>query len=254
MSAALIIIILFAVLIVVKQSINGKINGAIGELKVSGALRLLDQSRYKVINDVVLNIGNSTTQIDHIVISDYGVFVIETKNYKGFIIGNEKRDYWVQFLYSKKEQLYNPIKQNAWHIKAIQNLLIAYPNLKFHSIIVFTSKANVQVKRSSESEIEIVNEYQLISTIKKHKVVHLSEQEKQNIYNKIIHANIKDSYDEGEHVRKIQERIATYQQRLLENKCPKCSSELVSKKGKYGEFLGCSAYPRCNYTRNHFVT
>lgn len=56
--------------------------------------------------------------IDHVVISKYGVFVIETKNYRGWIIGNEKSEYWTQVIYKRKERLYNPIKQNYGHIKA----------------------------------------------------------------------------------------------------------------------------------------
>jgi len=54
------------------------------------------------------------------VVSNYGIFVIETKNYKGWIIGNEFDDYWTQVIFKRKEKLYNPIKQNYGHIQALK--------------------------------------------------------------------------------------------------------------------------------------
>jgi DNA topoisomerase-1 len=32
--------------------------------------------------------------------------------------------------------------------------------------------------------------------------------------------------------------------------CPECGSELLEKRGRFGKFLACSAYPDCRYTRN----
>ena len=33
-------------------------------------------------------------------------------------------------------------------------------------------------------------------------------------------------------------------------KCPECGSELVLRKGRYGEFIACSNFPKCKYSRN----
>lgn len=71
-----------------------RIFGGVGEKTTSSILLFLDKSKYKVINNVVLKSGDKTSQIDHIVISDYGIFVIETKNYKGWILGSENSEYW----------------------------------------------------------------------------------------------------------------------------------------------------------------
>ena len=32
--------------------------------------------------------------------------------------------------------------------------------------------------------------------------------------------------------------------------CPKCGSELLLRKGRYGEFIACSNFPKCKYTKN----
>jgi hypothetical protein len=62
-----------------------KIKGAIGEKSVAFLLSGLDKRKYKLINNIMLSVGNKTTQIDHIIVSNYGIFVIETKNYKGWM-------------------------------------------------------------------------------------------------------------------------------------------------------------------------
>lgn len=110
------LLFLIGVLILFYKIFRTKIKGEIGEKKIAMYLSLLKSSDYKVMNNVVLNKNGRTTQIDHIVISDYGVFVIEMKNYKGWILGGEYSEYWTQALFHRKEKLYNPIRQNLSHI------------------------------------------------------------------------------------------------------------------------------------------
>jgi hypothetical protein len=58
------------------------------------------------LHDITIpSVKGKTTQIDHVVVSEYGVFVIETKNYTGWIVGDEKSDYWTQVIYKRKERL-----------------------------------------------------------------------------------------------------------------------------------------------------
>ena len=90
--------------------------GAIGEKRVAHILKKLPEDRYKVINNLLIQNNGYTTQIDHIVVSVYGIFVIETKTYKGWIYGGENSDYWTQNIYGNKYQLRNPIHQNYGHI------------------------------------------------------------------------------------------------------------------------------------------
>lgn len=66
-----------------------EIRGHVGEKKVSAFLSTLPSCEYKIFNDILLATESGTTQIDHIVVSRFGIFVIETKNYRGWITGNE---------------------------------------------------------------------------------------------------------------------------------------------------------------------
>lgn len=57
----------------------------------------------------MLQVGNKTTQVDHVIVANYGIFVIETKNYKGWIIGDGFDDNCKQAINKRKEKLHNPI-------------------------------------------------------------------------------------------------------------------------------------------------
>ena len=123
--------------------------GAIGEKRVAHILKKLPEDRYKVINNLLIQNNGHTTQIDHIVVSVYGIFVIETKTYQGWIYGGENSDYWTQNIYGNKYQLRNPIHQNYGHIKAVKNILDEYPGLPYISIVAFSRQASLGVSSNT---------------------------------------------------------------------------------------------------------
>lgn len=97
--------------------------GWIGERRVRGALSSLDENTYHVLNDVTLPAEDGTTQIDHVVVSPYGVFVIETKNMQGWIFGRERQAQWTQQIYRHKQRFQNPLRQNYKHTQTLIELL-----------------------------------------------------------------------------------------------------------------------------------
>lgn len=90
--------------------------GKYSEKLVNNKIQELPEE-YVVFNDLLFESNGYSTQIDHIAVSPYGVFVIETKGYKGWILGRENGEYWTQTIYKSKHQFYNPIKQNAGHVR-----------------------------------------------------------------------------------------------------------------------------------------
>ena len=96
---------------------------------------------YHLLNHVTLQMEDSTTQVDHILISRFGVFVIETKDYKGWIFANASHTHWTQVLYSAKYQFQNPIHQNYRHVVAVQKLLDFLPSSAVKSAVVFAGDA-----------------------------------------------------------------------------------------------------------------
>lgn len=107
-----IILFIYGIYVYFKKAVAPKIKGTLGEYKVSLKLKRLTKKKYIVLNNILLKIGETTTQIDHVVISKSGIFIIETKNYKGWIHGHENSNYWTQTIYKHKTKFRNPIKQN----------------------------------------------------------------------------------------------------------------------------------------------
>lgn len=124
-----------------------QIKGRMGEnLVIKGLEKHLDQNEYSIINDVTLPLEDGgTTQVDHIVVSRFGIFVVETKNMSGWIFGSEKQANWTQTIHRSKHYFQNPLRQNYKHTKTLSDLL-DLPHELFHSVIVFTRNAELKTK------------------------------------------------------------------------------------------------------------
>jgi hypothetical protein len=101
---------------------------------------------YHLMNHVTLQMEDGTTQVDHILVSRFGVFVIETKHYKGWIFANEKHKSWTQVLYRLKFKFQNPILQNKRHVRAVQEILDLLPPSAIKSVVVFTGEAEFKTE------------------------------------------------------------------------------------------------------------
>ena len=79
----------------------------------AGAVLMLPSSMYRQYHDVILPTAGGTTQIDHVFVSVFGVFVVETKNMSGWIFGSERDQDWTQvFPGGRKFKFQNPLRQN----------------------------------------------------------------------------------------------------------------------------------------------
>ena len=129
-----------------------KIRGFMGEFWVKSELKKLPKNEYLVLNDIMIKSSKGTHQIDHIILSKFGIFVVEMKNYYGLITGDEYKDKWIQHLGKNKQYFNNPIHQNYGHIKALQELL-NFEEEKFISIICFSNQITminqIRVNRST---------------------------------------------------------------------------------------------------------
>jgi hypothetical protein len=101
---------------------------------------------YHLLNHVTLPLKDGTTQVDHILVSRFGVFVIETKDYKGWIFANPKQASWTQVLFNSKFRFQNPIHQNFRHVRAVQDLLDFLPPEAIRSVVVFTGDAEFKTE------------------------------------------------------------------------------------------------------------
>ncbi len=129
------------------MSFISSFKGILGETVINVAMWLkLEKEVYHRLNNVTLPLAKGgTTQIDHIIVSVYGIFVIETKNYKGWIFGNEKQKQWTQVIMGRKYKFQNPLRQNYLHIKTLADLLDLEMRY-FHSMIAFIGECELKTR------------------------------------------------------------------------------------------------------------
>lgn len=101
---------------------------------------------YHLMNHVTLQLKDGTTQVDHILVSRFGVFVIETKDYKGWIFANTNQANWTQVLFHYRFRFQNPLFQNERHVRAVQGLLDFLPSGVVKSVVVFTGVAEFKTE------------------------------------------------------------------------------------------------------------
>lgn len=132
----------FVLVVIVLRSLttSRSFKGWLGEFRVMRAMKRLDEREYRQFHDTTLPTSDGTTQIDHIVVSRYGVFVIETKNMGGWIFGSQNDPTWTQTFGKHRNSFQNPLRQNFKHIKELEALLQIGED-KFHSVIVFAGDA-----------------------------------------------------------------------------------------------------------------
>lgn len=215
---------------------------------------------YTILNDLVFRTDKGTTQIDHVVVSKYGVFTIETKNYRGEIYGDDKRQEWTQLIvtevtyakkwwktytYVTKNHFYNPVKQSLGHAFRIKELLTEFPYVKIVPIVVFTGDAMLG---NVESKHHVIYEENLLEVINEYKTTYLTDNDVQRVVSILIGNNVRETVNNRQHVKNL--RMAARQVNATINSgiCPKCGGHLVLRNGKYGTFYGCSNYPKCRFT------
>lgn len=239
-----------------------KEKGKRGESHVASLLSQLSEE-YVVLNDLIFRTSKGTTQVDHIVLSKYGLFTIETKNYMGKIFGDDERTQWTQLIVTDvtygsnwwktythvtKNRFYNPVKQSYAHVLKLKELLRSeYPYLSVMPIVVFTGKADIS---KVNSRYYVINDYQLLPLIAKHKNVCLGDQTIVNIKNIIQRNNVRQIVDDDTHIQNVEKAKQKTQNAISSGKCPRCGGNLVLRNGRFGPFYGCSNYPRCTYTAN----
>lgn len=134
-----------------------------GEQRVTRVLsRHFGAPDYHLMNHVTFRMDDGTTQVDHILVSRFGVFVIETKDYSGWIFANAADKTWTSVHFRVKHKFQNPIHQNYRHMLAVQRLLDFVPKEAVESVVVFCGGAEFK----TEMPAGVVQLDQLVAHLK----------------------------------------------------------------------------------------
>lgn len=242
MTGTYILVIIVGILAMILAFLKPVIKGRAGESIVGLVLNKLPKEEYLSIHNLLLKTSRGTSQIDYVVVSIYGIFVIEVKNYTGWITGSEYGNQWTQTIYHSKHRFMNPIHQNYGHVKAVEKI-VNDSSVPVYSIVAFSGDCELM---ADVEHSDVVLWGDLIDTIKKHSVRPVMDIVRRD---EIVHLLNSKNIDSKETRKEHLKEIHVEQNQIRAGICPRCGGRLVVRHGKYGKFMGCSNYPKCRYTR-----
>jgi len=251
---------------------------------------MLDKSIYHELNNVTIPTPDGTTQIDHVIVSQFGIFVIEAKNMSGWIFGNEKSAEWTQSFPGGKFRFQNPLRQNYRHTKGLSQFL-GVEHSKLHSVVMFWGESKFKTPMPEnvldrgytayiKSKLDILFTEQEVQEIieaiqtgklprtwatRKLHISSLKERHAKPVSEGVSFASHKPILDSQEsmtnsnasleHIFDTIVASTAREKECVEPVCPVCSSPMVKRSAKRGanagnEFWGCSKYPGCRGTVN----
>ena len=216
--------------------------GFAGEMLVHLSTKIhLNKDKYHVLRNVMLPTTDGTTQIDHLIVSEYGIFVIETENMKGWIFGGAHQRMWTQkiFKYSKKFQ--NPLHQNYKHVETLKSIL-ELNDQQIFSIVIFVGDSTFK----TEMPKNVINGSGLIRFIKAKDRPVMSDDDVQEILAKIEAEHWLPSFENSRAQKNHVKQIVDEKQNS--DICPQCGSPMIVREMKKGfnpgeKFLGCTRCP-----------
>jgi restriction system protein len=218
--------------------------GAQGEFIVNlGTNFFLDKQNYHLIKNVTLPTDDGSTQIDHIIVSKYGVFVVETKNLKGWIFGGANQKIWTQKIFRHSNKFQNPLHQNYKHVKTLESLL-GLNDFQIFSVVVFVGDSTFK----TEMPENVTYGRGYIRYVKSKTKIVLTQPEVFEIKNRIESGRMANTFRTNrEHVKHVKNIVSN---RETSKTCPKCGNLMILREAKQGQqmekkFWGCSNFPKC---------
>jgi ribosomal protein L37AE/L43A len=202
----------------------------------------LDKGVYRRFHDITLDTPDGTTQIDHVFLSPFGIFVLETKNMKGWIYGGEHQSHWTQKIYKHRFKFQNPLRQNYKHLKAIEETLgvdIAH----LHSVIAFVGDNSFKTALPAN----VTKGTGFVRYIRSFRETVFSAEEVDALAQALQTGRRPPGFaTHREHVRGLRRRNDS----SADRQCPKCGHALVVRRIRTGANAGqriwaCSTYPKC---------
>jgi hypothetical protein len=225
------------------KPVKARFKGKLGEFKVNlGVDFLLDNKVYRLVKDVTLPAGDGTTQIDHLVVSPFGIFVIETKNMKGWIFGRQHQAQWTQTIYGDRRKFQNPLRQNYKHVKAVQELL-GLASHQVHNVVAFVGGCEFKTPMPAE----VVHGVSSLADFIRSKPVRVFAEDEvpllvDSLLYKRLHPSLRSSFS---HMHSVERQ--TTDGTVVPKACPRCGGVMVERTNRRTgqRFLGCKRYPQC---------
>ena len=181
--------------------------GDYGEYLTYTELEKLEGYHKLMTNLYISKKDQTTTEIDLIMISETGIYVFESKNYSGWIFGDEKQKNWIQTLENRSNtKFFNPIWQNNGHINALKSVLELGDEDIFKSYIIFSERCILKKINVTSDNVKVLKRNNLIRELKKDisESKSIFDREKiDSIYNELSQYTLADDEVKKDHIDNI---------------------------------------------------
>lgn len=244
--------------------------GMMGEWFINLGVQLfLDRREYHLLKDVTLPIEQGTTQIDHVVVSRFGVFVIETKNMKGWIFGDPAHQRWTQQIYRRKHRFQNPLHQNHLHMMTLKSLL-GLADHQLHSVICFIGDCTFKtpmpdnvmnrgliryIKGKTTQVLTAAEVTRVVETIQQGRLAANRQTHRQHVAQLKARHRAAPDKPEVSIVTPLSQTgysppFKQTEASAVPPPCPRCGGAMVLRTARKGDnqgspFWGCSHFPKC---------
>lgn len=175
--------------------------GSFGEALIFFELEKLPMYS-KIMANLYIPTDDGTTEIDVLYISSSGIYVIESKNYSGWIFGDEKARNWTAVLFKTKNKFLNPIWQNKKHIKYLSKVLV---DVQLRSLIVFSERC--ELKNVNVEDVLVLKRGRLRKLILKESEKEIySNQEIDDFYDKLKRYSNRSDLEKSLHIEQVRKQ------------------------------------------------
>lgn len=243
--------------------------GKAGERYTKDVLEPLQGYKQILSNCYFPKSDGTFTEVDLILLHESGIYVIESKNYSGWIFGHEDQQQWTQSLpgrngQAKKVRFFNPIMQNKGHLKWMKKYADIRNDIPFYSFIVFSDRCELKKITLTSGNHFVVNRRNLFQKVQETAEgadCKLTRMEIDMLYKRLCPLTQVSEEQKAIHVEIVQQKkgsspsTATETVGEKERICPRCGGKLVIRTVKRGEragkqLWGCSNFPKCRFTEN----
>lgn len=220
------------------------LRGWFGEKKTTFMMWLdLRKDVYRRFHNVIISAKNGSAQIDHVLVSPFGLFIVETKNMKGWVFGSDDEAKWTQVIYGRKYPFQNPLRQTFRQKKILAEYL-ELEEFRIHTVVYFVGDSSFKTRLPDN-----VIDSGLGSYVKSFQHQVLAPREINRVLGKLEKHVSESSLTNWDHIESLRERHDST------TVCPKCGAKLVERTARKGRhagtrFLGCENYPRCRFIKN----
>lgn len=206
-----------------------------------------------VLHDILIDgAEGGTAQIDLVLVGNRGIYVVEVKNFSDAVIyGDTRKNQWHYYSHGRKYEIYSPLKQNQKHMEYLKRFLGDFGEIPCFSVVAMLCE-DFKVSGGLDGHTVLCSSLPAMERglykLAEDMPAVMDDAKKREIFDYIRDHQHKGAEARAEHKQRVMEYKKGMENAKQQKICPYCNAELVLRSGKYGEFYGCSNYPRCRYT------